>query len=194
MNNQCFSCWAAWWQCETDPSAAWSSCARHTSAPTARERIVTPLRSVLANDTQRLWWRTWRGACSVCVCNVRGGACAETDAFEEQLLIEQSKCYCRNYCTLTTQSLFPSSFRTFIPKWVIQKSLTMGTSKNNSPINLNYLNIYSPSGQPRCGWACLFIRTDLEKFSITSLAHQRILCSEWVPSEWASKQMIKTSQ
>ncbi len=36
--------------------------------------------------------------------------------------------------------------------------------------------------------------TDLEKFSITSLAHQWILCSEWVPSEWESKQMIKTSQ
>ncbi len=30
-----------------------------------------------------------------------------------------------------------------------------------------------------------FIRTDLEKFNITSLAHQWILCSEWVPSEWA---------
>ncbi len=27
-------------------------------------------------------------------------------------------------------------------------------------------------------------RTDLEKCSITSLAHQWILCSEWVPSEW----------
>ncbi len=25
--------------------------------------------------------------------------------------------------------------------------------------------------------------SDLEKFSITSLAHQWILCSEWVPSE-----------
>ncbi len=36
--------------------------------------------------------------------------------------------------------------------------------------------------------------TDFEKCSITSLAHQWILCSEWVPSEWKSKQMIKTSQ
>ncbi len=33
------------------------------------------------------------------------------------------------------------------------------------------------------------IETDLEKFSITSLAHQWILCSEWVPSEWESKQL-----
>ncbi len=39
-----------------------------------------------------------------------------------------------------------------------------------------------------------FIRTDLEKFRITSLAHQWILCSEWVPSEWVSKHLIKTSQ
>ncbi len=38
----------------------------------------------------------------------------------------------------------------------------------------------------------LFVhQTDLEKFGITSFAH---LCSEWVPSEWESKQLIKTSQ
>ncbi len=43
-----------------------------------------------------------------------------------------------------------------------------------------------------CRW-CFFIRTDLEKFSIASLAHQWILCSEWVPSEWESKQLIKIS-
>ncbi len=36
--------------------------------------------------------------------------------------------------------------------------------------------------------------SDLEKFSITSLAHQWMLCSEWVPSEWESKQLIKTAQ
>ncbi len=40
--------------------------------------------------------------------------------------------------------------------------------------------MYLPSGYPRCRWVCLFIRTDLEKFSITSLAHQLILFSEWV--------------
>ncbi len=34
--------------------------------------------------------------------------------------------------------------------------------------------------------------SDLEKCSITSLAHQWILCSEWVPSEWESKQLIIT--
>ncbi len=33
-------------------------------------------------------------------------------------------------------------------------------------------------------WFCFFTRTDLEKCSITLLAHQWILCSEWVPSEW----------
>ncbi len=46
----------------------------------------------------------------------------------------------------------------------------------------------------RCRWVCFLIRTDLEKFSITSLDHRWILCSEWVPSEWESKHLIKTSQ
>ncbi len=46
----------------------------------------------------------------------------------------------------------------------------------------------------RCRWICFFIGTDLEKCSITSLAHQCILNSEWVPLEWESKQLIKTSQ
>ncbi len=48
-------------------------------------------------------------------------------------------------------------------------------------------------------WKCsrwkyvfFFIRTDFEKFCITSLAYQWIF-SEWVPSEWESKQQIKTS-
>ncbi len=31
---------------------------------------------------------------------------------------------------------------------------------------------------------CFFIRTDLEKFCITSLSQKWILCSEWVPSAW----------
>ncbi len=38
---------------------------------------------------------------------------------------------------------------------------------------------------------CFFMGSDLKKCSITSLAHQWILCSEWVPSEWESKQLIK---
>ncbi len=38
----------------------------------------------------------------------------------------------------------------------------------------------------------LFIRTDLEKFSLISLANQWVLCSEWVPSGWESKQQIQT--
>ncbi len=32
--------------------------------------------------------------------------------------------------------------------------------------------------------------SDTEKFSITSLTHQWILYSEWVPSEWESKQQM----
>ncbi len=33
--------------------------------------------------------------------------------------------------------------------------------------------------------------SDLGKCRILSLAQQWILCSEWVPSEWESKQLIK---
>ncbi len=36
--------------------------------------------------------------------------------------------------------------------------------------------------------------SDLEKCNITLLVHQWIHCTEWVPSEWESKQLIKTSQ
>ncbi len=39
----------------------------------------------------------------------------------------------------------------------------------------------------------LHLKTDFDKFSITSLAHQWILCSEWVPSEWESKQLIQNT-
>ncbi len=43
------------------------------------------------------------------------------------------------------------------------------------------LKMYSLSGHLRC--VCVFFLADLEKCSITSLAHQWMLCSEWVPSE-----------
>ncbi len=33
-------------------------------------------------------------------------------------------------------------------------------------------------------WKCTQDADDLEKFSFTSLAHQWIFCSEYVPSEW----------
>ncbi len=66
--------------------------------------------------------------------------------------------------------------------------------RNSSPKNENALNIYPLSGHLGCRWVCFFTGTDLEKYSMTSLAHQWILCSEWVPSEWESKQLIKTSQ
>ncbi len=80
-------------------------------------------------------------------------------------------------------SLTHSTFYTFIKQGKIKQDLI-----NNGTVH----PIYSPSGYPR--WICFFIGTDLEKFSITSLAHQWIPCSEWVPSEWGSKQLIKTSQ
>ncbi len=49
--------------------------------------------------------------------------------------------------------------------------------------------LHLTSRQTRCRWVCFIMK----KCSTTSLAHQRILCSEWVPSEWESKQLIKTS-
>ncbi len=52
---------------------------------------------------------------------------------------------------------------------------------------------YSPSHHPRYRGICSFIGTDLENLSITSLAHRLILCSEWVPSEWESKHLIKSN-
>ncbi len=33
----------------------------------------------------------------------------------------------------------------------------------------------------------------LRNLALLSLTHQLILCSEWVPSEWESKQLIKTA-
>ncbi len=56
------------------------------------------------------------------------------------------------------------------------------------------MKIYSHLCHPICRLGCLFIGIDLEKFCITSLAHHWILCREWVPSEWESKQLVKTSQ
>ncbi len=79
---------------------------------------------------------------------------------------------------------------------MINQCLNKPSISRNSwfPKNENFPKMCSPSGHPRCKWVCFFIGTDLKKFSITWLAHQWILCSEWVPSEWESKQLIKTSQ
>ncbi len=56
------------------------------------------------------------------------------------------------------------------------------------------LNCTHPQAHPRHRWVCLRIRRPLEKCSISSLAHQWIPCSEWVPSEWESTTADKTSQ
>ncbi len=45
------------------------------------------------------------------------------------------------------------------------------------------IKMYSPSGHAKCRWVCFFIWTDMKKLNITSVAHQWILCSKWVPSE-----------
>ncbi len=76
-----------------------------------------------------------------------------------------------------------------VVKW---QSFLMGFKEIVSPKNVNLLKISSPSGHPRCRWVCFFTRTDLEKCSFASLAHQWILCSESVPSESESKQLKTT--
>ncbi len=60
--------------------------------------------------------------------------------------------------------------------------------RKSSSKNEKLLKIYLPSGHPRWRWVCFFIRTDLEIIRITSPAHKWIICSEWVSSEWESKQ------
>ncbi len=51
------------------------------------------------------------------------------------------------------------------------------------------MNIYSPSDHPRC--RLVFLHQIWRKVAFKSLAHQWMLCSEWVPSKWESKQLIK---
>ncbi len=60
--------------------------------------------------------------------------------------------------------------------------------RKSSSKNEKLLKIYLPAGHPRWRWVCFFIRTDLEIIRITSPAHKWIICSEWVSSEWESKQ------
>ncbi len=56
--------------------------------------------------------------------------------------------------------------------------------KTSSPKNGNMLKMYSSSAIQ-----------DVDEFvSSLELTHQWILCSEWVPSEQESNQLIKTSQ
>ncbi len=58
----------------------------------------------------------------------------------------------------------------------------------------NLLKMYSPSGHTKYRWVYFFIGTDLEKCNVTSLAHQWMLCSEWVPPEWESWKHHNNSQ
>ncbi len=57
-------------------------------------------------------------------------------------------------------------------------------NRNNSLKNLNFLNMYLDSGHLRFRLVCVFIWRDLEN----------LLTSEWVPSKWESRQLIKPSQ
>ncbi len=67
-----------------------------------------------------------------------------------------------------------------LPTCLPSKSLWYSSSQNENLLTKGVLR-----------WVYFFIWTDLEKFSITLLNHQRILCSEWVPSELESRQLKK---
>ncbi len=73
--------------------------------------------------------------------------------------------------------------------------------------NMNHQNVVQKTVHPKMKISCkcspseaiqdvdeFVSSSDLEKCSIASLSQQWMLCSEWVPSEWESKQLIKTSQ
>ncbi len=57
--------------------------------------------------------------------------------------------------------------------------------ENISPKNYSLLKKYILKIQ-----MSLFLGANLDKFSILSLAHQWIICSEWVPSEWESHSCV----
>ncbi len=93
------------------------------------------------------------------------------------------------------QIVFPCVLRYFPISSVqlLLPSVSICTLKEWFNKKMYLLKMYSPSGHPRC-MSLFLIRTDLEKCSITPLAHKWILCSGWVPSEWEFKWLIKTSQ
>ncbi len=67
----------------------------------------------------------------------------------------------------------------------ITLDVALGTSCAFLQVSYAHQCCVSPSGHPRCRWDWLFMGTDLEKFTIRSLLQS--LCNEWVPSEWADK-------
>ncbi len=91
------------------------------------------------------------------------------------------------YCGVQIRSSLVVRAQWFLWYWKRRwNSVVLSTWRYSSPKNKNLLKIYLPSSHPKCTWVCFFIRTNLEKCSITILP-QWFLCSEWVPS-----QLIKT--
>ncbi len=94
----------------------------------------------------------------------------------------------------TFVGLFPCSW------FLVPCSLHKSYQKQSPPVLWSLKEVHS---EMKICWRCAhpqaiqdvgeFVSSlDLEKLSITSLAHQWILSSEWVPSEWESK-LIKLS-
>ncbi len=99
------------------------------------------------------------------------GTLVNTDGERER---EREMKFSHQATKLPRKALLPSSVRKGNPVLIHRVEQLKFTHK---------MKIYSPSGHP-AQWVFFFFRRDLEKFSITTLAHQWILCSEWVPSEW----------
>ncbi len=142
-------------------------------------------------DLKAMWrgrWRRWQFSFVACV-TLCAAHLSRLDLLYRPLPVNN----------LNPQATYFSKMKTAKLVWilkVIYKSDAFNPYlyRNSSFKNENLLKMYSSSSHPICRWVCFFIRTDLEKCSITSLAHQWILCSEWVLSEWESKHLVKSSQ
>ncbi len=66
--------------------------------------------------------------------------------------------------------------------------------RNSSPTNEYVLKLYSLSGIQDVDEFVSSSEQIWEIVALNQLLTKWILCSEWVPSEWESKQLIKTSQ
>ncbi len=85
---------------------------------------------------------------------------------------------------LTLLNYSHKSVLIIIKKSMMKIPLSNGKSSHK---NLNLLNMYSLSDHSRCKMSFFLHWNRFGEFSLTSLAHKRILCSEWVPSEWEFK-------
>ncbi len=84
----------------------------------------------------------------------------------------------------------PNSFTmgvSLCPSWysrlaVAEERVTSGNKAGYWMMSLAFIKYFSEMLRKQCKFE--FVSSSKQKCCITSLAHQWILCSEWVPSEW----------